>query len=146
MRLISISPHHIPLKYSASELPLVMEYIGPNRSHGEDYFSEDYHWYECFDETYDQTLDINNGAPLGIVCLTEKKWLPLSLHLSVIETLRKGNGDGTKIMDWIIGFGKLQRYKSMTLQAHSDDLIRFYDRFGFKVRYYFNVKIMRLYL
>jgi len=145
MNLIPILPQHIVLKYSQSEYPLVWEYIGPERTHGDMYFDEQFHWYECVEDTESNSLDPNNGMPFGLICITEKQWLPLSLHLSVLEVYNKKKGYGSKIMRFLIDFAK-SKYKSFTLQPHDSELVKFYSKFGFKVRYYFKTKIMRLYL
>ena len=145
MNLIPVLPEHIVEKYSQSEYPLCYEYLGPNRTHGEMYFGFNYHWFECFEDTESNSLSPTNGAPIGLVCITEKQWLPLSLHLSVLEVLHKNKGNGSKIMRFLIDFAK-GNYKSITLQPHDDGLVSYYEKFGFIVRYYFNVRIMRLYL
>ena len=146
MNLIPILPEHLIEKYSLSEYPLCYEYIGPERTHGDDYFKTNYHWYECIDDTETGSLSPNQGQSFGLVCLTEQAWLPLSLHISVLEVLKKGEGWGSKIMRFIINFAKSKRYKSITLQPHDDNLVKFYSKFGFLIRYYFDIKIMRLYL
>lgn len=125
----------IELKYSTGDFELLWDYIGENCFHGNLLYDSKYAWYEC----------LNNDI-VGLICLTENKYLPNSVHLSFIEIIipLRGKGYGTSIIKELENINK-NMYNCMTLQC-IDSLKSFYQKFGFVDRTINTVPIMRKYL
>jgi GNAT superfamily N-acetyltransferase len=119
MNILAIKPNEIELKYTDTQFPLVFEYIGPNRSHGDAYYN--LYWYEI----------LYNYNIAGIICLNDAKYIPGALHISVFEIFEKNKGIGTKTMDFIFEYAKSLKYRYISLQAHDERAKIFYLRLGF---------------
>lgn len=134
MKLIPTDANSIEQKYTIADYPLVFEYIGPLRTHGDCYYDQKrFLWIEIVREVHDDIAMAKiGGTPMGIICLTENWFVNPSLHLSCIETIRRGEGDGTAIMGELIAFAKKMEYKYFTLQPHDKEVKEFYKKFGFK--------------
>jgi len=126
--MITTTANDIELKFTDKDLPLVFEYIGPNRTHGDGYYEKRFVWIECISETENIVTD---RTLLGIICLTQENLLKGSLHLSVLETFIKGKGHGSIIMNSLIKLATYLKYSCITLQAHTPENINFYKKFGF---------------
>ena len=118
IRFQYITPKEIELKYSNVEFPLVYEYLGVNRSHGDSYY--DLNWYEI----------IYNYNVAGLICLDLNRSKE-GIHLSVFEILEKNKGIGTKTIDFLVDFGRSLKKSCITLQAQNPNARRFYLRLGF---------------
>lgn len=91
-----------------------------------------YEWFFITDDSL--RTDVEKNTWLGIVCLTENKYvLEDNLHLSVIEVASpiKGLNIGTRILNRIIDIGVKNYYNTLTLQIQDKELLKFYVRFGF---------------
>lgn len=118
INLLSISPNEIELKYTDTHFPLTFEYIGPNKSHGDLYYTLD--WYEI----------LYNYNIVGLICFNQNRFKD-SVHISVFEIFEKNKGIGTKTMNYIFEICKSLKYKYITLQAHNEPAKIFYLRLGF---------------
>jgi hypothetical protein len=134
MNLIPIKSNEIELKYNDTQFPLIFEYIGPNRTHGDAY--QNLNWYEI----------IYNYNVIGIVCLGEGKYISSSIHISVFEIFEKNKGFGTKTMDYIFEFAKSLNYSCISLQAHDPRSKIFYLRLGFTKKIIDNCQYLVKYL
>jgi GNAT superfamily N-acetyltransferase len=119
LNFIPIKANEIELKYNDIQFPLVFNYIGPNRIHGDLYY--DLTWYEV----------IYNYNVVSLICLNNGKYYRPSLHLSVLEVFEKNKGIGTKIMDFLFEYAKSLKYSHITLQALDSKAKLFYLRLGF---------------
>jgi ribosomal protein S18 acetylase RimI-like enzyme len=119
LNFIPINCNEIELKYSDIQFPLVFNYIGPNRSHGDLYYS--LNWYEI----------MYNYNIIGLICLNDSKLIPKYFHISVFEIFEKNKGFGTKIMDYLFKFAKSLNYLGIILQANNNRAKIFYLRLGF---------------
>ena len=151
MRYIKTTPNEILLKYD-NELSLVQKYIGPDREHGDGYFDEtQYAWFECLiglDEPPSLKHEYNHGAPVAIICFTENKFLPNSLHLSVLEVFNKyqNKGIGSIIMVEVDRIAKDFQKQAITLQTRTPQHVKFYKQFGYVRRTIDKCPIMRKYI
>jgi GNAT superfamily N-acetyltransferase len=136
MNFISTTADSIELKYfnnSNYNYQLIWEYIGPDRQHGDSYYSKKYVWYEVFGDT---------KVPIGIICLTENAHISFSLHLSVFEVLEKGVGHGSAIINYLLDWAKDMNYKYFTLFPHNNKLISFYNKFDITMHKIGNLMIL----
>jgi ribosomal protein S18 acetylase RimI-like enzyme len=127
LNFIPTKSHEIELKYSDIQFPLVFNYLGPNRSHGNLYYS--LNWYEV----------IYNYNVVGIICLNNSTLIPKYFHLSVLEVFEKNKGFGTKIMDYLFDFARSLKYLGIILQSNNDRAKIFYIRLGFTKKIINNV-------
>ena len=145
MRYLKISANDIELKYTKADFPLVYDYIGPDRTHGDEYYSDSYAWFECLKESED--LIYTQGVTVALICLTENIHLANSLHLSVIEVIRgqKGCGIGSSILADLEHFAKSTKVV-ITLQTYTPNLKQYYAKFGYLPSIVNKVPIMRKFL
>jgi GNAT superfamily N-acetyltransferase len=119
IKIIPIKPNEIELKYNNTQFPLIFEYIGPDRTHGDQYYQ--LNWYEI----------LYNYNVAGISCLGDSKYVPKALHISVFEIYEKNKGIGTKTIDFLVDFAKSLKYNCITLQAYDERAKIFYLKLGF---------------
>jgi len=132
MRYIRTTPNDIELKYTETDFPLVFQYIGPNRTHGDGYYDEvKYAWYECLKENNDLIYD--NGNTLALICVCENNYFPNSIHLSVLEVIKQyqNQGIGKTIITDFISIAESEGKTSCTLQARTVKLKTYYAKLGF---------------
>jgi GNAT superfamily N-acetyltransferase len=122
IKIIPIKPKEIELKYNDIQFPLIFEYIGPNRSHGDLYY--ELNWYEI----------LYNYNVAGIICLGDSKYISNALHISVFEIYEKNKGIGTKTIDFLVDFAASLKYKYISLQAHNERAKVFYLKLGFTTK------------
>lgn len=108
-----------------SEFPLVAEYLGDG-FRGE-YWDEKYQWFFITDLEFKDPV-------IGAACLTTNRVLPGSLHISIFEVKSslRGGGLGSKAMRKILEMAGTV-FLSVTLRPREPDLVKFYERFGFKL-------------
>jgi GNAT superfamily N-acetyltransferase len=147
MSFLRTTANDLELKYDHQNLDLIWEYIGPERTHGDSYYNNDFYcWFECLSPTND--LIYSNGTPNAIICFAENVYLPFSLHISVFEVFkdRRGEGIGTQILSDLFLLVKANGTKTITLQAHDRKARKFYKKLDFKDRKINGIKILRKYL
>jgi GNAT superfamily N-acetyltransferase len=117
------------------------------------YLSEEFHglyklpefqWLEVIGS------DIGDGIPvIAVLCITNNRILPNSLHISVFEVQDDlcHRGIGSQIMEKFIKTVKDLNYGGViTLQIRTPELKNFYKKFGFRESRVNNLKFLRLYL
>lgn len=98
-----------------------------------EYCQKKYEWYYITDNFFNDPAE--REAWLGLICVTEDKFIyGDNLHLSVIEVAEpiRGLSVGTKIIDRLIDVARQNEYTTLTLHCKNDDLLGFYNRFGFE--------------
>ena len=134
MNINLINTKEIELKYNNVEYPLVFQYIGPNRSHGDLYYS--LNWYEI----------IENFSVVGIMCVNNSKIINNFLHLNVLEIFEKNKGIGTKTVDFLCELAKSQNYSGIIAQSYNNKAKIFYLRLGFNKKIINNCSFLIKYL
>jgi GNAT superfamily N-acetyltransferase len=129
MLLSPIRADEIVLKYDAFQYPLVFNYLD-KETYQSFYYEKPVFWYEAISQVpslYD------SFGPIGLVALQKNKFRNYSLHVNVLEICkdRRGQGNGTFIMNEICLLAKRLNYISITLQIRDPKLKSFYKKFGF---------------
>jgi len=91
-------------------------------------------WYYFIMDTSEILIE---KPVVGVACLTIGYILPNSVHLSIFEVrsdLRKG-GIGQRCIKYLLKTLKeIQKFQVITLRLRKPELVKFYSKFGFKLR------------
>jgi GNAT superfamily N-acetyltransferase len=118
IRFKYLKAKEVELKYNDIDFPLVFNYLGSNRTHGDDYY--ELNWYEI----------IYNYKVAGLICLNFLKFKN-TIHVSVFEIFEKSKGIGTKAMDYLFEQAKIINKPQITLQVQNARAKTFYLKLGF---------------
>jgi GNAT superfamily N-acetyltransferase len=118
VKITESDPFSIEQKFTSEEYPLVFQYIGPTRTHGDRYYQLP--WFELKE----------NFRTVGIACVDFERFED-AIHISVLEVEEKGKGIGTDSMKSFMSLAHWHGKKRITLQAQTTKARKFYDRLGF---------------